>query len=142
MTRARVALVVLLLVATGCSGDDGNQTGRPAVGPAPGPVQLHPSGDVVPGAALIVDVRSTRGGHGGACVTLDEWDDGWTTRWVWGHGDATARPVEGDEVTCDAIGLPFPIAFPMAVPVDLDAGTWRLSHLGSVGSALVFEVPS
>ncbi|MEQ1786387.1 MAG: hypothetical protein ABL966_04985 [Acidimicrobiales bacterium] len=140
MIRARAALVVFLLVATGCSGDEPG-TGRPALGAAPGPVQLHPSGDVGPGATLIVDVRSTRSSHGGACITLDEWDDGWTTRWVWGHGDSTARPVEGEEVSCDAIGLPFPIAFPMDVPVDLEAGTWRLSHLGSTGSGLVFEVP-
>ena len=142
MRRRTAALGrAVLLLAAACTT---TSSGAPDAGPGGGPVEVRPSAEPAPGETIVLSLSADDADRGSACATLDEWvDGGWRSRWYWERSSPAAQPIPPDEErTCPAPGLPLPAEQTVALPSDLDEGTWRLAYLAGeddVG-AYVFEV--
>jgi len=134
-----VALAAVAL-ASSCTFGGSSQ---PELGPAGGPVTIGVSAEPAPGATVVLDLSADAAAVGSACVTVDRWESGdWRNAWWWERSSPEPEPIaRGENVTCPAIGVPLPTSMTIALPDDLEAGTWRVAYAAAEDlGAYVFEV--
>lgn len=127
----RRAIAFAAAALGGLASCSSSEPDAPALGTGDGPVVIAPLASLEPGTVVPVRITSSLGDGsiGGTCTLLERWDDGdWEVLWNLGDAPKEPAPVEDDLVTCNALGVTFPYEVDLALPPDLDAGTWRLAY--------------